>query len=79
MRENYSMNQGTFDFILEYEKSVSPGEQVIVDELVKLFEQSRYYNEIIRTYVKPPNSSIWYALKRSEKWKRVKPGVYKKV
>ncbi|MDX1700556.1 MAG: hypothetical protein R3250_08070 [Melioribacteraceae bacterium] len=73
------MNQGTFNFILEYEESVSPGEQVIVDELIKLFEQSRHYNEIIRTYIKPPKNSMWYAIKRSEKWKRVKPGVYKKV
>ncbi|SIR38528.1 hypothetical protein [Domibacillus enclensis] len=79
MGKDYSMNQSTFDFIIEYEKDIASGKLVTVDELIKLFEKSRYYNAIIKTYAKTPHSSIWYALKRSGNWERVKPGLYQRT
>ncbi len=79
MNSKYSLNQATLDFILDYQNHISSGEEVIINELVKLFKQSSYYESNFDTYVKPPNNSIWYALKRSGKWTRIKPGVYRKL
>jgi hypothetical protein len=78
MKTKYSLNQSTFDFVLEFEKAVESGNQFNTDELVQKFELSRYYDEIIKTYSKPPNNSIWYALLRSGQWEQLKRGLYRK-
>lgn len=78
MITKYSLNQSTFDFILEFEKTIESGAKFTTDELVRKFKQTRYYDEIIKTYSKPPNNSIWYALSRSGKWEQLKRGLYRK-
>ncbi|MBV4429524.1 hypothetical protein [Clostridium tyrobutyricum] len=79
LKNKCSLNQAALDFILSYENKISSGEEVIISELVKLFRKSAYYEIKFDTYVKPPNGAIWYGLKRSGNWTRVKPGIYRKL
>lgn len=78
MEERYSLNEQTYQFILQLEKDIEPGEIISIPELVNIFETSIYNKQQFNEYKKPKNNSIWWALTRSEKWIMVKPGVYQR-
>lgn len=78
LKEKYSLNAETLNFITEFEKTVESGKVYTTQELVDLFEKSPFNKEQFDTYKKPKNNSIWYALKRSGNWTMLKRGVYQK-
>lgn len=80
LQEKYNLNNESFQFILEFEKSVSIGETHKNKELVKAFNNSSRYNEIVKTYSKgQTGKAIWYAISRSGKWTINGNGTYTKV
>ncbi|WP_409271449.1 hypothetical protein V1499_18365 [Neobacillus sp. SCS-31] len=65
----YNLNEETLNFILAFEKSVPSGNVFSNKELVELFHQSPYYNEVIEKYYSTAVSkAIWWAVKRSGRW-----------
>ena len=79
LHEKYNLNEETSNFLLEFEKGVERGTAVTNRELVKLFEESTLYNDIVQSYYKTAVSkSIWWAVKRSNKWK-MERGRYTKL
>lgn len=81
MREKYSLNTETFNFIIKFEAGVPEGKEYSIQELVELFRQSTFHKPIFDTYKMPNamNKSMWYAIKRSEKWDLIKKGIYRKI
>ena len=79
LHEKYNLNEEASNFLLEFEKGVERGTAVTNRELVKLFEESTFYNDVVRSYYKTAVSkSIWWAVKRSNKWK-MERGRYTKL
>ncbi|UTI44519.1 hypothetical protein [Niallia sp. RD1] len=69
MVEKYNLNEETLNFILDFEKRVEKGRVFTNKELVKLFESSSFYNEVVQSYYKTAiQKSIWWAVKRSNNW-----------
>ncbi|WP_342541483.1 hypothetical protein MHI39_23760 [Heyndrickxia sp. FSL K6-6286] len=69
MVEKYNLNEETLNFILDFEKKVEKGRVFTNKELVKLFESSSFYNEVVQSYYKTAiQKSIWWAVKRSNNW-----------
>jgi hypothetical protein len=78
MNEKYSLNDQTFKFLLEFEKSVPFGTQFENKRLVAMFRQSSFYRHEFDTYIENAvNKAIWYAIKRSGSWS-IGKGVYTK-
>jgi hypothetical protein len=72
----YNLNEESLNFILSFEKSVSSGKSFSNKDLVEIFNKSNFYNEVINTYYKTATTkSIWWAVKRSGRWKMDK-GIY---
>ncbi|OXT15877.1 hypothetical protein B9K06_18850 [Bacillus sp. OG2] len=79
MGEKYNLNEETLNFILDLEKRVEKGRVFTNKELVKLFESSSFYNEVVNSYYKTAiQKSIWWAVKRSNSW-FMKRGKYTKL
>ncbi|MBF0705393.1 hypothetical protein IQ283_02155 [Alkalihalobacillus hwajinpoensis] len=78
MAERYSLNEQTLQFILEFEKGVEARKSYTTQELVDQFISSTYHRVQFDSYKKTPNSSMWYAIRRSNKWVRVENGTYMK-
>ncbi|MBT2667314.1 hypothetical protein J7J00_17685 [Bacillus sp. ISL-4] len=78
MKEKYSLNEQTYQFISEYEKGVEVGKLFTIREMVDLFMSSSFYKEQFNTYVKEPNSSMGYAFKRTGNWLLVDRGTFRK-
>jgi hypothetical protein len=78
LKERYSLNAETLNFITEFEKTVESRKVYTTQELVDLFEKSPYNKEQFNTYKKPKGGSIWYALYRSENWIMLKRGTYQR-
>lgn len=78
MEEKFVLNEQTLQFILNFEKDVESGRSYTTQELVGIFKSSSYYKEEFDSYKKTPNNSMWYAIRRSENWVKVKNGTYKK-
>lgn len=69
MVEKYNLNEETLNYILDFEKKVEKGRVFTNKELVKLFESSSFYNEVVQSYYKTAiPKSIWWAVKRSNNW-----------
>ncbi|AND42863.1 hypothetical protein A361_26870 [Cytobacillus oceanisediminis 2691] len=69
MVEKFNLNEETLNFILDFEKKVEKGRVFTNKELVKLFESSSFYNEVVQSYYKTAiQKSIWWAVKRSNNW-----------
>lgn len=69
MVEKYNLNEETLNFILDFEKRVEKGRVFTNKELVKLFESSSFYNEVVQSYYKTAiQKAIWWAVKRSNNW-----------
>lgn len=67
--EKYNLNEETLNFILDFEKKVEKDRIYTNKELVKLFESSSFYNEVVRSYYKTAiQKSIWWAVRRSNNW-----------
>lgn len=67
--EKYSLNEESFNFILDFEKKVEKGKIYTNEELVQLFKASSFYNDVVQTYYKTAmQKSIWWAVKRSNNW-----------
>ena len=78
LHEKYNLNEEASNFLLEFEKGVERGTAVTNRELVKLFEESTYYNDVVLFYHKTAVSkSIWWAVKRSNKSKMEQKGIAK--
>jgi hypothetical protein len=78
MREKYALNEQTLQFIMDFEKGVESGKSFTVQELVDKFKSSTFYKSQFDSYKKTPNNSMWYAVRRSEKWIKIKNGTYMK-
>jgi hypothetical protein len=79
MVEKFNLNEETLNFILDFEKRVEKGRVFTNKELVKLFESSSFYNEVVNSYYKTAiQKSIWWAVKRSNSW-FMKRGKYTKL
>ena len=79
LHEKYNLNEETLNFLLEFEKGVERDTAITNRELVRLFEESTNYNDIIQSYYKTAVSkSIWWDVKRSNKWK-MERGRYTKL
>ncbi|MFZ0447574.1 MAG: hypothetical protein WAM95_23635 [Bacillus sp. (in: firmicutes)] len=79
LHEKYNLNEEASNFLLEFEMGVERGTAVTNRELVKLFKESTFYNDVVRSYYKTAVSkSIWWAVKRSNKWK-MERGRYTKL
>ncbi|TKC17118.1 hypothetical protein FA727_11605 [Robertmurraya kyonggiensis] len=69
MVEKFNLNEETLNFILDFEKKVEKGRVFTNKEMVKLFESSSFYNEVVQSYYKTAiQKSIWWAVKRSNNW-----------
>lgn len=67
--EKYNLNEETLNFILVFEKKVEKDGIYTNKELVKVFESSSFYNEVVQTYYQTAiQKSIWWAVKRSNNW-----------
>lgn len=49
MREKYSLNAETFNFIIKFEAEVPEGKEYSNQELVELFRHSTFYKPIFDT------------------------------
>ncbi|MCM3673194.1 hypothetical protein M3699_04705 [Peribacillus simplex] len=78
MKEKYSLNEQTYQFILENEKDVEAGKTFTIQEMVDRFTSSSFYKKQFNTYVKAPNSSMGYAFKRTGNWLMVDRGTFRK-
>ncbi|WP_282156378.1 hypothetical protein [Cytobacillus gottheilii] len=78
MQEKYALNEQTLQFILKFEKDVESGRSYTIQELVDQFLSSPFYKSQFGSYKKTPNNSMWYAVKRSGNWLKVKNGTYMK-
>lgn len=78
MKEKYSLNEQTYQFILQYEKDVEAGKIITIQEIVDQFTSSSFYKEQFNTYVKTPSSSIGYAFKRTGNWFMIDRGTFQK-
>jgi hypothetical protein len=77
--ERYNLNEETFNFILDFEKKVEKGKVYTNKELVKLFELSPFYRDVVQSYYKTAmQKSIWWAVKRSTNW-LIERGRYTKL
>ncbi len=67
--EKYNLNEETFNFIIDLEKKVEEGKVYTNKELIKLFESSSFYKDVVQSYYKTAmQKSIWWAVKRSNNW-----------
>ncbi|MGD6777713.1 hypothetical protein [Sutcliffiella horikoshii] len=65
----YNLNEETLNFILDFEKLVPSGKVFSNKELVESFNQSTYYNEVLKDYYcTAVSKAIWWAVKRSGRW-----------
>ncbi|MCU1805169.1 hypothetical protein NVV31_07085 [Cytobacillus firmus] len=78
MEEKFALNEQTLQFIIEFEKNIEPGKTFTTQELVDIFKVSTFYKLQFDSYKKTPNNSMWYAIRRSEKWIKIKNGTYMK-
>lgn len=79
MISRYSLNEQTLKFIIEYEKNVKVGEKFTTKDLVNLFNKSSFNKDQFDTYSEhAKNKSIWWAVTRSGKWLKSRPGEYTK-
>ncbi|WP_248138637.1 hypothetical protein [Bacillus infantis] len=79
MVEKFNLNEETLNFILDFEKRVEKGRVFTNKELVKMFESSSFYNEVVHSYYKTAiQKSIWWAVKRNNNWV-MKRGEYTKL
>lgn len=77
--EKYNLNEEAFNFILDFEKKVGKGTVYTNTELVKLFETTSFYNDVVQSYYKTAmQKSIWWVVKRSNNWSMVR-GRYTKL
>ncbi|MFD2657937.1 hypothetical protein [Gracilibacillus thailandensis] len=75
----YNLNEESLNFILLFEKSVSSGKVFSKKELVELFIESSFYDDVINTYYETAiYKAIWWAVKRSGSWK-MNRGSYTKI
>ncbi|MBD7971087.1 hypothetical protein [Paenibacillus gallinarum] len=74
--EEYSLNEETLKFILNFEVSMVDGAVFTNVELVEKFKQSTFYHQEFETFFPTAISkAIWFAIKRSGNWD-MKRGVY---
>ncbi len=80
MSNENTLNQEALNFILNFEKQVEYGKIYEKKELINQFSTSAFHNCKFSSYNKDATGkSIWWALKRSKKWKMIKNGLYKKI
>ncbi|PFP17555.1 hypothetical protein COJ96_26450 [Bacillus sp. AFS073361] len=74
MQEEFKLNEQTLKFIIDFERGVESGKCFTIQELVDIFKTSHFHKAKFDTYKKTPNNSMWYAIRRSENWIKVKNG-----
>ncbi|MED3575864.1 hypothetical protein [Cytobacillus praedii] len=76
---NYSLNEETLRFILEFEKNVPSGAVFTNADLVEKFKQSKFHHIEFESYIPTAiNKAICYAINRSDNWDMKKRGTYQK-
>ncbi|WP_216830580.1 hypothetical protein [Alkalihalobacterium elongatum] len=79
MKSSYNLNEQTLLFINDLGQVVEDGIVYTTADLVDLFKESMYYNDVLTTYSEPAvKKAIGYAVTRSEQWNRIKKGYNQK-